>query len=80
MCLVEIIILLLLPSTSDCTVTCTPHFTVYSGCRMMFYEMIRDHVFKRNSNGQYPLWYKLSVYAMVHMLCFNVALQIVGVI
>ena len=24
---------------------------------MMFYEIIRDHVFKRNKNGQYPLWY-----------------------
>ncbi|CAI8046837.1 Mitochondrial uncoupling protein 4 [Geodia barretti] len=29
---------------------------VYSGCRMSFYELIRDHVFKRDSRGRYPLW------------------------
>ena len=64
---------MLLPSTSGFTVTCTSHFAVYSGCRMMFYEMIRDHVFKRNSNGQYPLWYEQCS----GHICFDIVLQIV---
>ncbi|XP_064390240.1 mitochondrial uncoupling protein 4-like [Halichondria panicea] len=29
---------------------------IYSGCRMTFYEVIRDHIFKRNKDGTYPLW------------------------
>lgn len=29
---------------------------VYSGCRLTFYEVIRDHVFKKDKNGKYPLW------------------------
>ena len=37
-------------------VTCI--HAVYSGCRMMFYELIRDHILKRDINGRYPLWYE----------------------
>lgn len=29
---------------------------VYSGCRMSFYEVIRDDVFGKNPDGVYPLW------------------------
>ena len=29
---------------------------VYSGCRMTFYEYIRENIFKRNKQGKYPLW------------------------
>ena len=29
---------------------------VYSGCRMSFYEYIRENIFKRNKHGKYPLW------------------------
>ncbi|KAL5506582.1 hypothetical protein EMCRGX_G008260 [Ephydatia muelleri] len=29
---------------------------VYSGCRMSFYEVIRDHVFGKNPDGVFPLW------------------------
>ena len=29
---------------------------VYSGCRMSFYEYIRENIFKRNKDGKYPLW------------------------
>jgi len=26
------------------------------GCQMQFYEIIRDHIFKRDQHGRYPLW------------------------
>lgn len=29
---------------------------VYSGCRMNFYEIAREHVFKRNPDGSFPLY------------------------
>lgn len=29
---------------------------VYSGCRMSFYEMLREKVFKKNQDGSFPLW------------------------
>ncbi len=31
-------------------------YAVYSGCRLTFYEVIRDYVFKKDKNGRYPLW------------------------
>ncbi|XP_025114432.1 mitochondrial uncoupling protein 4-like isoform X2 [Pomacea canaliculata] len=33
---------------------------VYSGCRMSFYEILRDSVFKKNPDGSFPVW-KASV-------------------
>ncbi|XP_065063128.1 mitochondrial uncoupling protein 4-like isoform X2 [Rhopilema esculentum] len=29
---------------------------VYSGCRMGFYEYLRDHVLKKDEDGYFPLW------------------------
>ncbi|XP_076460113.1 mitochondrial uncoupling protein 4-like [Babylonia areolata] len=29
---------------------------VYSGCRMSFYEVLREKVFKKNADGTFPLW------------------------
>ena len=29
---------------------------VYSGCRMGFYEYLRDHVLKKDPDGYFPLW------------------------
>ncbi|XP_005096635.1 mitochondrial uncoupling protein 4 [Aplysia californica] len=29
---------------------------VYSGCRMSFYEILRERVFKKNPDGTFPLW------------------------
>ncbi|CAL1544678.1 unnamed protein product [Lymnaea stagnalis] len=29
---------------------------VYSGCRMSFYEMLREKVFKRGNDGSFPVW------------------------
>jgi len=29
---------------------------VYSGCRMGFYEHLRDNVFKKNEDGYFPVW------------------------
>jgi len=29
---------------------------VYSGCRMGFYEYLRDHVLKKDADGYFPLW------------------------
>ncbi|CAG5123306.1 unnamed protein product [Candidula unifasciata] len=33
---------------------------IYTGCRMSFYEALRDKVFKRNTDGSFPVW-KASV-------------------
>ena len=30
----------------------------------MFYELIRDHIFKRDINGRYPLWYEFNYYSV----------------
>ncbi|GAB1600671.1 mitochondrial uncoupling protein 4-like [Argonauta hians] len=29
---------------------------VYTGCRMSFYEILRDHVFHKNPDGMLPVW------------------------
>ena len=36
-------------------------FLVYSGCRMGFYEYLRDHVMKKNESGYFPVWYVVPV-------------------
>ena len=35
---------------------------VYSGCRMSFYEYIRDNIFKKEPNGKFPLWWVQGVF------------------
>lgn len=30
---------------------------VYTGCRMVFYEEIREHLLQREANGQYAPWF-----------------------
>ena len=29
---------------------------VYTGCRLSFYEVIRDHGFGKNPDGTFPFW------------------------
>ncbi|KAK7112433.1 mitochondrial uncoupling protein 4-like isoform X1 [Littorina saxatilis] len=29
---------------------------IYTGCRMSFYEMLREDVFKKNADGGFPVW------------------------
>ena len=31
--------------------------SVYTGCRMGFYEWMRDNIFGKNDNDVYPFWY-----------------------
>lgn len=30
--------------------------SVYTGCRMSFYELLREKVFTKNPDGTFPLW------------------------
>lgn len=36
---------------------------IYSGSRMIIYEALRDHVFKKNDDGTFPLWKSVIVSA-----------------
>ena len=31
--------------------------SVYTGCRMGFYEYLRDNVLKKDDDGYFPLWF-----------------------
>lgn len=44
-------------------------FAVYTGCRMAFYEWIRENVLGKNPDGSFPVWYGSFYY--VTYLQFN---------
>jgi len=46
---------------------------VYTGCRMGFYEWIRDHILGKNQDGTYPFW--LVLISLCHLLLQHIAMQ-----
>lgn len=47
-------------------------FLVYSGCRMGFYETLRDRVLKKSKDGYFPVWFVLK---FICFLYFNISLD-----
>lgn len=46
--------------------------SVYSGFRMVIYEGLRDHVFKKNEDGSFPLWQGIHEFYLTCQLVLHV--------
>jgi len=42
---------------------------VYTGCRMGFYEWIRDNILGKNPDGTYSFWYISYLYQILFSKC-----------